>query len=277
MAEVSTPTYDSLQNNEKFLTAAYHTLKGLGISTSKDPTEIVDSFLTHRRYFDINLLSAIKQGNRIMELPDNYKEAYAYAVDEVEKVPNFGEGAAPKTDAIIDYGIAGLTDPTNLLSILAGAATAGGGGAVGFAAKEAVKQGIKNRLRDRIKAAFSKSALKAYAVEGSFAGLGGLEHARRSQTVDIDIGRRKDYNPVEMAAQGTEAVFNIPVNRMIKKADNIEGALNENNEAWQKVLMMLGWSKWDVGVSDYQKEKKKEKETPKSKTRKKRTRKKRTR
>jgi hypothetical protein len=62
---------------------------------------------------------------------------------------------------------------------------------------------------------------------------------------------------LEMAAQGTEAVFNIPVHRMMKKVDNIEGALNEQHEAWQRVLMTLGWSKWDVGVSDYQKEKEK--------------------
>ena len=56
-----------------------------------------------------------------------------------------------------------------------------------------------------------------------------------------------------MAAQGTEAIFNIPIHRMMKKADNIEGALNENNENWQRVLMTLGWSKWDVGVESVEK------------------------
>jgi hypothetical protein len=61
-----------------------------------------------------------------------------------------------------------------------------------------------------------------------------------------------------MAAQGTEAIFNIPVHRMMKKADNIQGALNEQHESWQRVLMGLGWGKWDVGAEDYSKSKKKE-------------------
>ena len=75
----------------------------------------------------------------------------------------------------------------------------------------------------------------------------------------LEKGLSLDNTPaLEMAAQGTEAIFNIPVHRMMKKADNIEGALNEQHEIWQRILMGLGWGKWDVGVSDYQKEKKKD-------------------
>ena len=81
----------------------------------------------------------------------------------------------------------------------------------------------------------------------------------------LEKGLSLDNTPaIEMAAQGAEAVFNIPVHRMMKKADNIEGALNEQHEAWQRILMGLGWSKWDVGVSDYQKEKKEKKTKSKS-------------
>jgi len=73
----------------------------------------------------------------------------------------------------------------------------------------------------------------------------------------LEKGLSLDNTPaLEMAAQGTEAIFNIPIHRMMKKADNIEGALNEQHETWQRILMGLGWNKWDVGVSDYQKEKK---------------------
>ena len=73
----------------------------------------------------------------------------------------------------------------------------------------------------------------------------------------LEKGLSLDNTPaLELTAQGTEAIFNIPVHRMMKKADNIEGALNEQHETWQRILMGLGWSKWDVGVSDYQKEKK---------------------
>ena len=81
----------------------------------------------------------------------------------------------------------------------------------------------------------------------------------------LEKGLSLDNTPaIEMAAQGAEAVFNIPVHRMMKKADNIEGALNEQHETWERILMGLGWSKWDVGVSDYQKEKKEKKTKSKS-------------
>jgi hypothetical protein len=75
----------------------------------------------------------------------------------------------------------------------------------------------------------------------------------------LEKGISLDNTPaLEMAAQGTEAIFNIPVHRMMKKADNIQGALNEQHESWQRVLMGLGWGKWDVGAEDYSKSKKKE-------------------
>ena len=86
----------------------------------------------------------------------------------------------------------------------------------------------------------------------------------------LEKGLSLDNTPaLEMAAQGTEAIFNIPVHRMMKKADNIEGALNEQNEAWQRILMSLGWSKWDVGAKDTYKDKKedKQKDKPKEKKR----------
>lgn len=195
---IKNPTYESLQNDTKFLSAAHHTLNALSIPTSENPQEIVDNFLTHRRYFNTNLGSTIKQGSRIMDLPDQYKQAYAYATDQIDKMPDFGEGSAPLMDGVLDYSIAGVTDPTNLVSILAGAFTAGAGGVAGFAAKEAVKKGIINRL----KTAFTKNALKAYAVEGTIAGAGGAAQATRGQEVDIDIGRRKDYDPTSIALQG---------------------------------------------------------------------------
>jgi len=193
-----TPTYESLQNDPKFLSSAHHTLNALSIPTSENPQEIIDNFLTHRRYFNTNIGSTIKQGSRIMDLPDQYKKAYAYATDQIEKMPDFGDGAPPLMDGVLDYSIAGVTDPTNLVSILAGAFTAGAGGVAGFAAKEAVKKGFINRL----KAAITKNALKAYAVEGTIAGAGGAAQAVRGQQVDIDIGRRKDYDATHIALQG---------------------------------------------------------------------------
>ena len=44
-------------------------------------------------------------------------------------MPDFsiGKGGAPVSDALIDFGTAGVLDPTNLVSLLAGFFTAGAG------------------------------------------------------------------------------------------------------------------------------------------------------
>ena len=63
---------------------------------------------------------------------------------------------------------------------------------------------------------------------------------------------------VEAGATTIEALTNVPIARVIRKTENIQGALDDQNEAWQRFMMILGWSAWDVGATDYQ-EKEKEK------------------
>ena len=66
---------------------------------------------------------------------------------------------------------------------------------------------------------------------------------------------------LEMATQYTEAILNVPANRVYKKVSNISEALNDQNEAWQRVMVGLGWSQWDVGIGQRKlQEKKDEKE-----------------
>ena len=74
-----------------------------------------------------------------------------------------GGGGAPMWRALKDYAIAGATDPTNLLSILAGAFTLGSGGAAVWGAKEAAKQGVKATLKAKMNALGNKAVLKSLA------------------------------------------------------------------------------------------------------------------
>jgi predicted kinase len=67
---------------------------------------------------------------------------------------------------------------------------------------------------------------------------------------------------MEAAATTVEALTNVPIARVIRKTENIQGALDQRNEAWQRFLMGLGWSDWDIGGIEYQ-EKKAEKEKEK--------------
>jgi hypothetical protein len=119
-------------------------------------------------------------------------------------MPDFYEkGGAPTGGALLDYAYYGATDPTNLLSIIAGAFTlpAGGSGAAGiFGAKEAAKAGFRAKL----KASVSKPVLKAMALEGTIAGAGGATQGVLSQETDMDIGRREkgDYDYTNIALQG---------------------------------------------------------------------------
>ena len=52
-------TYNSLLRDDKFLNDAYHSLRAQGINVSKKRKDIVDRFLTNKRYFDTNLASTI--------------------------------------------------------------------------------------------------------------------------------------------------------------------------------------------------------------------------
>ena len=62
-------------------------------------------------------------------------------------------------------------------------------------------------------------------------------------------------NPlVEASANIVSAATNVPLDRALRKYDNITGALDADNTIWQRILMSGGWSKWDVGVEDTEKE-----------------------
>ena len=121
-------TYESLQKDNLFLDAAYHAMRDLGYNDvdPADPKDIVDTFLENKRYFDTNLISTVTQGNNIIDLPDDSKQLYKYALDKINKMPDFDDGFI---NAMGDYLGAAVTDPTNIASALAGFFTAGAGSA----------------------------------------------------------------------------------------------------------------------------------------------------
>ena len=58
-------------------------------------------------------------------------------------------------------------------------------------------------------------------------------------------------NPIyETSANYIEGFTNIPVARLLRKVQNISAALDSQNKWWQRVAIGLGWSRWDVGVTD---------------------------
>jgi len=201
-------TYESLQQDSDFLNNAYFFLQDMGERVSENPKDILDTFIEKRRAFDTNIFSTYSQGSNISEAPDSVKQNYRAALDKLDQMPDFYEsGGAPTGEALFDYAYYGVTDPTNLLSILAGAFTlpAGGSGAYGIlGAKQTASAAWRESMKAKLKASVSKPVLKAMALEGTIAGSGGATQGVLSQQTDMDIGRREedDYDYANIVLQG---------------------------------------------------------------------------
>jgi len=59
----------------------------------------------------------------------------------------------------------------------------------------------------------------------------------------------------------TEGVTNIPVDRLLTKVENINAALQEDVEYWERVSLLLGWQDWQLGMNQKPKKKKKKRKT----------------
>ena len=83
--------------------------------------------------------------------------------------------------------------------------------------------------------------------------------------VSEELGWRVENPKLQMAASLTEALTNIPLARLLNKANNLEEAITGDHETWKRVLMTLGWNRWDLGVEDEELEEAKEKAAIKQK------------
>ena len=73
------------------------------------------------------------------------------------------------------------------------------------------------------------------------------------ETFDID-------NPQWSAATNyTEAFTNLPLNRLYNKTQNVRQALNNEHSAWERSLMFLGWSQYNLDLENKKMEEIKEK------------------
>ena len=80
------------------------------------------------------------------------------------------------------------------------------------------------------------------------------------ETFDID-------NPMWSAVTNyTEAVTNIPLNRLYNKTQNVRQSLNNQHSAFERALMFSGWSQWNLGIENEKMEKIKKKVKKKKKS-----------
>ena len=72
----------------------------------------------------------------------------------------------------------------------------------------------------------------------------------KMETMGFDI-----QNPAYLAVGNTvAAVGNIPLDRLIKKAQNVEAAITEDMHAYQRIGLVLGWDKWSLGLTKKEQE-----------------------
>ena len=81
-----------------------------------------------------------------------------------------------------------------------------------------------------------------------------IMNAIKTYEYNEDAIDKMDWSPNNPAwnvfGNVVEATANIPLARLMNKASNIELAMQEGLEPWQRAALVLGWSKWDVGVED---------------------------
>jgi hypothetical protein len=68
--------------------------------------------------------------------------------------------------------------------------------------------------------------------------------------IEQDPFEPKLDNPVLEITGNAASFAGYPLDRVIRKAQNLEAVLNEETDAWEKLFLTLGWSKWELGIDD---------------------------
>ncbi len=99
-----------------------------------------------------------------------------------------------------------------------------------------------------------------------------LRAAARSYSWDKDEmkeGGLSIDNPAFLAVGNVvSAVTNIPLDRVVKKIQHIKTASDSEIETYKRIFLLAGWSKWELGIKEPSKKKKKAKRSYRSTSRK---------
>ena len=72
-----------------------------------------------------------------------------------------------------------------------------------------------------------------------------------------------DNPALSAGANIISATTNIPLDRALRKAQNIEAAMSDEAEWWQSTALLMGWGSWELGMQKPKKQSKKKTEVPK--------------
>ena len=57
-----------------------------------------------------------------------------------------------------------------------------------------------------------------------------------------------DNPALSAGANIISATTNIPLDRALRKAQNIEAAMSDEAEWWQSTALLMGWGSWELGM-----------------------------
>jgi hypothetical protein len=90
-----------------------------------------------------------------------------------------------------------------------------------------------------------------------------LQSAGRAFTYKQNIEKMREEGPLSIdnpaymaAAQVLSATANIPLDRALRKLENLRASVDSDTEMWQRISLMLGYSKWVVGIIDEERKQK---------------------
>ena len=96
-----------------------------------------------------------------------------------------------------------------------------------------------------------------------------LAAAGRSFTYKQEIEKMKTRgfaidNPAYMAVgQVASALVNVPLDRAVRKMNNLKTAVDQDTKTWESIFLALGYSEWDLGMIDRKREEEKKAEKAK--------------
>ena len=71
-----------------------------------------------------------------------------------------------------------------------------------------------------------------------------IQFAKKGEFEDFSI----DNPALEAGSKVVSATTNLPLDRLLIKSQNINDALAQDVEYWQRTAMILGWQDWQLGI-----------------------------
>jgi hypothetical protein len=90
-----------------------------------------------------------------------------------------------------------------------------------------------------------------------------INQAARSLQWEKEEMKEKGFsidNPALLAgANVISATTNLPLDRLVKKTNNVVNATSDDLETWERLALLGGWQDWEIGIDDNKNKKKKKK------------------